>query len=303
MIDVVAAPDHQLSGAAQIVVQSKRQLKVNTSDEVEPSLPGLREEDVARLPRPRKKVADGMPFVKANAAPIAKEPQSGLKRQLAKGVSPSLSSCRVQPVSTLELVENRTLLNLATDASSVGQHSREPRPRHRSAGPVVGRLAVLESGGVSSKVPLGREHIACMNLSDPVPRPRTEQNTKASASTVSAESLALAKCGNLSGHVQVQWYTKSRARQMTAEKGAVSRKGLQLRLVDGRLVASTRGLARDIELSAATVTEIHSKYASEGKATLVVEEDLGGDSKNASYVLLSKMDPGRLLHFLEHLRL
>merc|ERR1712216_422841 len=110
-----------------------------------------------------------------------------------------------------------------------------------------------------------------------------------------------AKNGILAGVVQVQWLQAGGTRRMAAEKGHISRKGLDIMLRKGKVVAVTRGLARDVELSPVSVVRIHDAYASEGRATFEVEEDLDGQ-RISGHVLLSKARPDHLLRLLQHLR-
>lgn len=106
----------------------------------------------------------------------------------------------------------------------------------------------------------------------------------------------------LAGHVQVQCATARGAKTMAAEKGQISRKGLQVKVHEGRIMATTRGLARDVEVSHATIQHIHDSYAQEGKATFEVVDDLGNGQQITSWVLLSKARPGHLAYLLEQLR-
>jgi len=107
------------------------------------------------------------------------------------------------------------------------------------------------------------------------------------------------------GNVQVQWAQQAGFRKMAAEageKGRVSKKGLLVRLADGRLTATTRGLARDVEICPEMILSIHDSFAAQGKATLVVEESVTSKQKLTSHVLLSKADPVQLAGLLDCLR-
>lgn len=110
--------------------------------------------------------------------------------------------------------------------------------------------------------------------------------------------------GRIKGQVQVQFRIGNRETRMGAAngKGYISKHGVFFFPEGAELAASTMGLARDVTLSRETVVEVKDRFVQEGKATFIVSEDLGGDCKAKSCVMLSKMDPYCLRELVQCVR-
>lgn len=257
--------------------QPKRQLKVasiDSHDSVEPSF--------SKEERACKQRCIDAKGTAATAPPGAVLAHSDVLNTMA------------QPASSL--AARRFACTNRAPADAIARLTARPLAETSSAAAMARLAASSPSQSIArlNSSPGGQSRLETLAASPPCQPPQTKR---------SGSLEGFAKNGILAGQVQVQWLKAEGGKKgtMAAEKGSVSRKGLQLKLCEGRVVAVTRGFARDVELSSSTVVCVHEKFASEGKATFEVEEDLDGQPISC-HVLLSKSRPEHLARLMLNLR-
>lgn len=274
---------------------SKRELRINTSAEVEPSVASESEKHNSL---PRKHAA-----IDVSRTPPAKDQCTAAEEEVNRSISPS--SHELSAGGDGILLANSSIASQRKTAGAVARllsvtpaAASDVVRTHAGEGCTAGKLN--QSISSTSQEPSSEAQSTPAKSTPSRPAKTTPAKTALKAPVIEG----LPKTGVLAAHVRVECQSNKGVLQMAADRGRLSKKGLQLSYDnddDDTMLATTRGFARDVQIRRDLIRRVHDKFLTEGKLTIVVEDDVGGDAPIDTAILISNAKPDMLRRFLQKL--